>query len=247
MNNSNIWRVIRWPIISVIVLWIIEGLSVLTGVRPIWLGIIPRTVAGLPGIIFSPLIHGNYEHLLANSMPLVVVGCGLIYFYGEIAGRVLGMIWLFTGFWVWLAARQEAHIGASGLIYGLVCFLFLSGVLRKDTRLLAVSLLVTFLYGSMVWGILPVNQTISWESHLFGSIAGFFCAIYYRNLGPQREKTQWEIEEELGIATDNETEFQTIPDSETVNEQSQEIKINYELIVKKPEEKDSSEGNSTEG
>ena len=106
------------------------------------------------------------------------------------------MIWLFTGFWVWLAARDSAHIGASGIIYGLVCFLFFSGILRKDKRLLSVSMLVTFLYGSMVWGILPIDQTVSWESHLFGSIAGIFCAVYYRKLGPEQPKPQWEIDEE---------------------------------------------------
>jgi membrane associated rhomboid family serine protease len=230
----------------VVVLWLLEALFVFSGVRAVWLGIIPRTVAGLPGIIFSPFIHGNYEHLLANSMPLLVVGSGLIYFYGDIAWKVLRMIWLFTGFWVWLAARQEAHIGASGLIYGLVCFLFLSGILRKDTRLLAVSLLVTFLYGSMVWGILPVNQTISWESHLFGSVAGFFCAIYFRDLGPQRQKTQWEIEEELGITEEVQPEFSTTIDEMPV-ESSPEIKINYELIVKKPEENESQNRKMNDG
>lgn len=144
------------------------------------------------------------------------------------------MIWLFTGFWVWLAARKEAHIGASGLIYGLVCFLFLSGILRKDTRLLAVSLLVTFLYGSLVWGILPVDQSISWESHLFGSIAGFFCAIYYRKLGPQRPKAQWEIEEEMEKMIQEQTGTDSTDETMAFNQN--EIKINYELIVKKPED-----------
>lgn len=144
------------------------------------------------------------------------------------------MIWLFTGFWVWLAARKEAHIGASGLIYGLVCFLFLSGILRKDTRLLAVSLLVTFLYGSLVWGILPVDQSISWESHLFGSIAGFFCAIYYRKLGPQRPKAQWEIEEEMEKMIQEQTGTDSTDETMLFNQN--EIKINYELIVKKPED-----------
>ena len=197
MTKQTVWRVIRWPVIFVLILWFIEGLSVYINFRFTALGILPRAISGIPGIIFSPFIHGNYEHLLSNTLPLLVVGSGLIYFYGDIAKRVLIMIWLFTGFWVWLAARKEYHIGASGLIYGLVCFLFLSGLLRKDARLLSVSLLVTFLYGSLVWGILPVDQSISWESHLFGSVAGFFCAIYFRDLGPQRIKAQWEIEEEM--------------------------------------------------
>lgn len=232
MKNKAIWRVISWPLFFVVTLWIIESLSVYFNFRLVWLGIIPRTISGIPGIIFSPFIHGNYDHLLSNTLPLLIVGSGLIYFYRDIAKNVLGMIWLFTGFWVWLAARKESHIGASGLIYGLVCFLFLSGVLRKDTRLLAVSLLVTFLYGSLVWGILPVEQGISWESHLFGSVAGFFCAFYYRNLGPQRQKAQWEIDEEMELLLNEQTNIES--NDETISQN--EIKINYELIVKKPEE-----------
>ncbi len=200
--KNEFWKVVRFPLIFVVILWIIEGLSVLTNSRWIWLGIIPRTISGFPGIFFSAFIHGNYEHLLSNTMPLLVAGTGVFYFYKDIANRVIAMIWLFTGFWVWLAARESSHIGASGIIYGLVCFLFFSGIMRKDTRLLAVSLLVTFLYGSMVWGILPVDQSISWESHLFGSVAGIFCAIYYRKLGPEQPKTQWEIEEELEAQQD---------------------------------------------
>ena len=215
----------------------IEFLSEYFHYRAVWLGIIPRTISGIPGIIFSPYIHGSFEHLLSNTLPLLVVGSGLVYFYGEIAKNVLTMIWIFTGFWVWLAARKEAHIGASGLIYGLVCFLFLSGILRKDTRLLAVSLLVTFLYGSLVWGILPVDQTISWESHLFGSVAGLFCAVYYRKLGPQRPKAQWEIDEEI-----EKTMYERMfTDSTQETTDQNEIKINYELKEDKPSENDTDE------
>lgn len=239
MKNKAIWRIISWPLFFVIILWIIESLSVYFNFRLVWLGIIPRTISGIPGIIFSPFVHGNYDHLLSNTLPLLIVGSGLIYFYREIAINVVVMIWLFTGFWVWLAARKESHIGASGLIYGLVCFLFLSGVLRKDTRLLAVSLLVTFLYGSLVWGILPVDQGISWESHLFGSVAGFYCAIFYRKLGPQRPKAQWEIDEETELLINEQSDIETKATSYSQNE----ININYELIVKK---QDDSGDNSTD-
>jgi len=153
-----------------------------------FLGIEPRTTEGLLGILTAPFEHANYDHLISNTLPLLVVGTGIIYFYREISFSVISMIWLFTGFWVWLVARPEPHIGASGLIYGFVCFLFFSGIFRKNRNLLAISLLVTFLYGSLVWGILPVSQTISWESHLFGSFAGLFAAIYFRKEGPQPTK-----------------------------------------------------------
>ena len=104
------------------------------------------------------------------------------------------MIWLFNNAWVWIAARPDEHIGASGLIYGFVCFMFFSGVLRPDRRLLAISFLVTFLYGSMVWGILPIKQSISWEAHLFGSLAGIVAAVYFRKEGPQVAPKVWEEE-----------------------------------------------------
>ncbi len=145
------------------------------------------------------------------------------------------MIWLFTGFWVWLAARDSSHIGASGLIYGFVCFLFFSGLLRKDTRLMAVSFLVTFLYGSMVWGILPVDQSISWESHLFGSIAGIFCAIYYRAEGPQRTKAQWEIDEEMGVEIPEDSTLEN-PETEDSKGHFSGDNFQYKYIEKKEEE-----------
>ena len=242
MNKKAIWQVIRWPVLFVIVLWLIELFTVLTGMRLVWLGIIPRTISGIPGIIFSPFVHGNYEHLLSNTLPILVVGSGLIYFYREIYGRVLSMIWLFTGFWVWLAARQEAHIGASGLIYGLVCFLFLSGILRKDTRLLAVSLLVTFLYGSLVWGILPVDQSISWESHLFGSVAGFFCAFYFRKSGPQRPKAQWEIDEEMEKL---QAESLDTNEDATFNTDHDKLIIRQEITSKEPEDENENQRKET--
>lgn len=143
------------------------------------------------------------------------------------------MIWAFTGFWVWLAARPDSsHIGASGLIYGFVCFLFFSGLLRKDTRLMAVSLLVAFLYGSMVWGILPVDQSISWEAHFFGSIAGIFASVTFRKFGPQRPKAQWEIDEELE---------QQQMQQEQISDNQSDFTIHYDYIEKPAEEKDENE------
>lgn len=185
-----------FPALFVILIWIVELLQVSTGVRLISLGVIPREIAGLPGILTAPFIHSGYDHLISNTLPLLVVGAGLFYFYPTLAWRVVVLVWSLTGIWVWLAGRTSSHIGASGLIYGYVCFLFFSGLLRKDTRLIAISLLVTFLYGSLVWGILPVDQTVSWESHFFGAVAGTMCAFYFRKDGPQRKKAQWEIDEE---------------------------------------------------
>jgi membrane associated rhomboid family serine protease len=194
-EKSLIRKSLTYPFLFVVLLWIIKVLEVHFNWQLFDFGVRPRMAEGLIGIITGPLVHGSYDHLLSNTLPLLVVGTGMIYFYREIAFRVMALIYLFSGFWVWIAARPSSHIGASGLIYGFVCFLFFSGIFRRDTRLLAVSMLVTFLYGSMVWGILPVDQTISWEAHLFGSIAGILCAIYFRKEGPQAVQKVWEDED----------------------------------------------------
>lgn len=159
------------------------------------LGIQPGHWEGLLGILTTPLVHGSVEHLLNNSAPLLVLGWTLFYFYSSIALRALIFIQLFSGFWVWLFARPSVHIGASGLVYGLAAFIFLSGILRNERRLISISLLVAFLYGSMFWGVFPIRAGVSWESHLWGGIAGAILAVYYRKEGPQRPLYEWEREE----------------------------------------------------
>ncbi|MDN5213835.1 rhomboid family intramembrane serine protease [Fulvivirgaceae bacterium BMA12] len=145
-------------------------------------GILPRKISGAIGIITGPLIHGDFNHLFSNTIPLLILGIGVIYFYNKIAFEVIALIYLMTGVWVWIAAREAYHIGASGIVYGMVSFLFFSGVFRKDPKSIAVSLVVTFLLGGMVYGIFPTNENISWESHLLGSLAGVFCAFYFRSV-----------------------------------------------------------------
>lgn len=145
-------------------------------------GILPRKISGAIGIITGPLIHGDINHLFSNTIPLLILGIGVIYFYNKIAFEVIALIYLMTGVWVWIAAREAYHIGASGIVYGMVSFLFFSGVFRKDPKSIAVSLVVTFLLGGMIYGIFPTNDNISWESHLLGSLAGVFCAFYFRGV-----------------------------------------------------------------
>ena len=145
-------------------------------------GILPRKISGAIGIITGPLIHGDINHLFSNTIPLLILGIGVIYFYNKIAFEVIALIYLMTGVWVWIAAREAYHIGASGIVYGMVSFLFFSGVFRKDPKSIAVSLVVTFLLGGMIYGIFPTNDNISWESHLLGSLAGIFCAFYFRSV-----------------------------------------------------------------
>ena len=159
-------------------------------------GIFPRTLEGLRGIIFSPFIHGSLEHIFANSVPFFVLSVALFYFYRNLAWRIFWLIYLFSGICVWVGAREAWHIGASGLIYGLGSFLFFSGILRNDVKLLTISIIVVFLYGGMFWGMFPIEPGISRESHLWGAISGFVLSIFYRKHGPQRSHFDWEDEED---------------------------------------------------
>jgi len=197
------------PSLFVIVLWMIKGVELIFQVDLGFLGVYPRQPEGLPGILLSPLIHGDVKHLAANTIPLLVLGAAIFHFYREIAYKVLILLYIIPGIWVWFGARDAYHIGASGLIYGMASFVFFSGLLRRDGKLMALSLLIVFLYGSMVWGIFPnfiPEKRISWESHLMGLIAGVILAIYFRKLGPQRKRYEWELEEEEEDTDGNEEE-----------------------------------------
>ena len=158
---------------------------------------------GLQGIFLMPLVHSteNFNHIINNSIPIFLLTMFLFYFYKEIALRIFAFSWIFTGLGVWLFAVNKGayHIGMSGVIYSLVAFLFVSGTIRKYRPLQALSLFIAFVYGSMIWGILPVSPRISWEGHFMGLIVGVILAVVYRKQGPQRPKYVYEIEKELGI------------------------------------------------
>ena len=183
------------PLYFVLLLWIIFWIEVKYGYNFNKYGIYPRSLKGLRGIFFSPFIHGDIKHLYHNSIPLFVLLFSLYYFYRKIAFKVFVYGTLFTGILTWIIARRSFHIGASGIIYLLFSFIFFSGIIRKNYRLIAVSLMVIFLYGSMVWYLLPVKEEISWEGHLSGFIVGIIFAIYFRNTGPQKFKYEWEQED----------------------------------------------------
>ena len=156
------------PVISVISIWLIYYLEIKFEINFNRYGIYPQTITGLRGIIFSPFLHSSIEHLFSNSIPLLVMLSSLYYFYEGIATKVLLWGIFLTGLLTWSFARPSYHIGASGVVYFLVSFIFFSGVFRKYYRLAAVSLIVVFLYGSTVWYIFPVEEKISWEGHLSG-------------------------------------------------------------------------------
>lgn len=192
-----------WILLFVLFIWTIHLLNNNFHLNLFELGILPRTIDGLPGIFFAPLIHSasDHNHIINNTVPFLILCWALFYFYHPISWRVLFFSWIFTGVFVWIFGRSSYHIGLSGVIYSLLFFIFFSGVFRKELRLLTVALFVVFLYGSMVWGIFPYDWRISFESHFFGSITGLVLAYFYREekASFKIEKTTWEIEEELGI------------------------------------------------
>ena len=183
------------PLYFVLSFWIIFWIEVKYGYNFNKYGIYPRTLKGLRGVLFSPFIHGDIKHLYHNSIPLFVLLFSLYYFYRKIAFKVFVYGTVFTGILTWIFARESFHIGASGIIYMLFSFIFFSGIIRKNYRLIAVSLMVIFLYGSMVWYLLPVKEEISWEGHLSGFVVGVILAFYYRKTGPQNFRYEWEQED----------------------------------------------------
>jgi len=195
-TSSKLFFSVLYPLLFVAILWLVKLFELAFDFKFFWYGILPRTVNGLSGIALAPLIHSNLDHLISNSIPLFILGAIMFYFYRSIAFKVFFWIYIMTNVWVWVAARSSYHIGASGILYGFVCFLFFSGIFRKDTKLMAISLFVTFLYGSMTWGIFPIFNGVSWESHLLGSVAGIITAYNFRNEGPQAKKYDWGTDEE---------------------------------------------------
>lgn len=163
------------------ILWTIFILDTVFGLRLGRLGLRPGSVAGLTGIVTAPLLHGNFQHILSNTVPMFISMTATLYLYPNSAIRVIPLIWIGSGALAWIIGRPNLHYGASGLIYGLLAFVFVSGILRRDMRSVSVSLLVGFLYGSMVWGVLPTRPHMSWEMHLTGAIMGVALAILYRN------------------------------------------------------------------
>ena len=185
-----------FPTFILIMLWLVKVIELSEGLDLSFLGVFPRRLSGLIGIITSPFVHANFDHLLNNSVPLFFLSVAIFFFYHKVAFRVYFYGYILTGLAVWLLARPAYHIGASGLIYAFGSFLFFGGIIRQNINMLSISLLVTFLYGSMVWGIFPYKPDMSWESHLMGMMVGLGLAIRYRNEGPIIRKHIWEEEEE---------------------------------------------------
>jgi len=196
-EKKKLLRSVFVPVIFIFILFVIEIFQKLTGINLTIYGLYPHKISGLIGIAAAPLLHVSYGHLISNSIPLLLIGVGIAYFYPSSANKIFLLVYLIPGIFVWLTGRPAYHVGASGIDYGLVTFSFFSGLIRRDTRSIALALIVTFLYGGLVWGIFPQAGAISWEYHLFGSLTGIFCAVIFKKSDPYK-KYDWEDEEETG-------------------------------------------------
>lgn len=193
-EKRKVIRSIVSPAVFTAVIWLVWLVQLIFSTDLYWLGVYPRHLKGLLGILTSPFIHSGFDHLMSNSMPVFLLSAGILYFYSQSAWKVILYIYLFTGSAVWLLAGEVYHIGASGLIYGFAAFLYGSGIIRRDTRAIALALIVTFLYGGLVWGLFALSPGISWESHLAGSVGGIIAAYIFRKSDPAK-KYEWEDEE----------------------------------------------------
>jgi len=180
----------------VLLLWVIRLADVWLGLDLVRFGVYPRHLSGLLGVIFGPLIHGSAAHLFANTAPLLVLGTALLYGYPRSAWIVLPVLYTGSGLGVWLFARESYHIGISGLIHGLMSFIFVIGILRRDRLAIALSLIVFFLYGSMIWGVFPREPGISFESHMFGALFGVALAFLLHHRDPRRAEKRYSWEDE---------------------------------------------------
>jgi membrane associated rhomboid family serine protease len=173
----------------------------------------PRTLEGFRGVFLTHFIHSSTSHLFNNSIPLFVLLSSLFYFYKEVAYKVLALGGFFTGFITWIIARDSFHIGASGIVYLLFSFVFFSGMIRKHYRLVALSLIIIFLYGSMIWYVLPIKEGMSWEGHLSGFLTGLLFAIIYRKKGIVREEYQFK-ETDFDLLFDEQGNFSPLKTEE---------------------------------
>ena len=179
-TSKRFYQSLRFPLIFILILWLIHLVKFFGGFQFSEFGILPRTTLGLRGVLLAPLIHDDFGHLISNTIPFFALSGIIFYFYRRVALRSFLMIYLLTGFAVWGFARSVFHIGASGVVYGLVAFVAWNGIFRRNIKSIVLALIVVFFYQGMFAGILPNQEGISWESHLYGALVGIFTSFFYK-------------------------------------------------------------------
>ncbi len=188
-------EVVLYPLALVLIMWIVFWAEIRFNWDFNFLGINPRKISGLPGIVLGPFIHSNLKHLFNNSVPLFVLSTSLFYFYRNLRWKVLIYGLLLSGLITWLIGRPAVHIGASGVVYMLAAFLFFKGIFSKQYQLTALSLVVVFLYGGLLWYLLPIDPKISWEGHTAGFVVGLAFALIFKKIPIENKKYDWEKED----------------------------------------------------
>lgn len=191
-HKRSIFTAAKWPFYLLIVMWTLEIMKHFLGFQFTTYGILPRYLSGLKGIITGPFIHGSFGHLINNSVPFLVGATMIIYFYRRVAFAAIVLIWILTGALVWMFAKPAFHIGASGVVYGMISYIFWAGIFNRDRQSIVLSLIVLFVYSGMFYGILPTQPGVSWESHLLGGLVGILVAYLLRT--PKVEEDPWEDE-----------------------------------------------------
>ncbi len=190
-----------WPLMFVALILIVKAVEVVLGSSLSEYGMRPKSIDGLIGILTYPFLHKDFGHMFSNAIPLLFLGTALFYYYRKAGAIIFLQLFLISGIWLWFLAEEGSiHIGASGLVYGLTAFHVTAGMIKRNHRLMAFSLLVLFLYGSLVWGVFPdffPKRNISWEGHLTGMAAGILLAWFHRKQGPPKDTYAWEEEEDI--------------------------------------------------
>ena len=198
-TKSQINQAIKIPAFTSVILILIHLLNLMTGMRLGFFGVFPRELEGLPGVLTSPFIHGGFDHLFSNIVPLFVMMFTILLFYPKVAVRSMILVYILTGLSVWLLARSVFHIGASGVVYGLISFVFWLGIFRRSSKSIILALIMIIMYSGYFAGVLPNQEGISWESHLLGGLVGIFVAYLMKSDIEEdevRKPYDWELEEE---------------------------------------------------
>lgn len=241
MNSSdsekeNIIRILTGTSVFILAIWLVKITESILGVEFYEYGLLPKNKGGLLGIFTSPFLHADYNHLISNSTTLFAIVFILFYSYPKSAKSVFFITYFLTGLAVWLFARTGTyHIGASGLVYGLLSFLFFVGIFRKDAKAIAITLIITFMYGGFIWGVFPTDPKISFESHLSGLLIGLLCAAVFRKKDPiERKKYDWEEDEEENYDdSEHPDDIKIYEDADEVYFDEDEVDEELERIKKK--------------
>jgi membrane associated rhomboid family serine protease len=170
-----------FPAVAALSILLVHAYQQVQDFDPGLYGIMSRRLWGLRGIITGPLIHGSWQHVFSNAVPLFALTFVCLYFYRKVAMQAFWLIYFGTGTAVWFFARPVSHIGASGVVYGLFFFVLCNGIFRRSLRGIMISAIIMLLYSGMFMGLLPNQEGVSWESHLIGGMMGIFAAFTFRN------------------------------------------------------------------